>query len=59
MLDEADVTGQIIAFGVNCTNPRYINQLIEIFKKANSENKTKREIIIYPNSGEIWDKKNK
>ncbi|XP_078163947.1 homocysteine S-methyltransferase family protein isoform X1 [Carex rostrata] len=40
----------ISAVGVNCTSPHFIDKLIYEFKKF-----TKKPIVVYPNSGEIWD----
>lgn len=45
----------IFAIGVNCTAPKYISGLIETIK---SEIGTQK-IIIYPNSGEAYNAKNK
>lgn len=41
---------QLVAIGVNCTAPEHIGGLIEILA-----GETKKPIIVYPNSGEIWD----
>jgi homocysteine S-methyltransferase len=46
LLDPVD---QIIAVGVNCTAPRYIEPLIREIRTA-----TKKRIAVYPNSGETW-----
>ncbi|WP_350449087.1 homocysteine S-methyltransferase [Paracidobacterium acidisoli] len=45
-----DHSPQAIAVGVNCTPPRLITSLIE-----EAENGRSRPVIVYPNSGEIWD----
>jgi homocysteine S-methyltransferase len=45
---------QIIAVGVNCTAPHYIESLIKIAAAS-----TDKLIIVYPNKGEAWDAKNK
>lgn len=45
----------IIAIGVNCTSPKYISSLI---KNIKSEIRDKK-IIIYPNSGEVYNAKTK
>lgn len=45
-----DSNPQVAAIGINCTSPRYINGLIR-----NLYNATKKPIIVYPNSGEIYD----
>ena len=42
---------QIVAIGVNCTAPKYISSLI---KKIRSSAPSK-QVIIYPNSGELYD----
>jgi len=41
---------QIIAVGINCTQPRLILPLIGELKKS-----TRKPIVVYPNSGEGWD----
>ncbi len=41
---------QVAAIGVNCSSPLYIPSLIQEIKK-----KTDKPIIVYPNSGEIYD----
>ncbi len=41
---------QIAAIGINCTSPKYISSLIREAKKA-----TNKPILVYPNSGEIYD----
>ena len=47
--------GNIIAIGVNCTAPRHISSLITRIKEKSGEKK----IIIYPNSGEVYDAESK
>lgn len=47
VLDEAP---QIAAIGVNCTAPKYVESLIYEIQKA-----TDKPIVVYPNSGEIYD----
>ena len=41
---------QIVALGVNCTPPRFIEGLIQAFKEASD-----KPVVVYPNSGEGWD----
>lgn len=43
---------QVIAIGVNCIDPSYGEGLIKQMKKS-----TEKPIIIYANSGEVWDTK--
>jgi homocysteine S-methyltransferase len=45
---------QVIAIGVNCTHPKYVSFLIGELKKA-----THKPIVVYPNSGEGWDARNR
>jgi homocysteine S-methyltransferase len=45
-----DSVPQIVAVGVNCTAPRFITPLIRQIRSA-----TTKPIVVYPNSGEIWD----
>lgn len=47
LLDGSD---QVLAVGVNCTQPRLISGLIGVAKTA-----THKPIFVYPNSGETWD----
>lgn len=46
----ADACDQIVAVGVNCTAPRYIESLLHIARSA-----TDKPLLCYPNSGERWD----
>ena len=46
----ANSSEQVIAAGVNCTAPAYIDSLIKIAVTA-----TDKPIIVYPNKGEVWD----
>jgi homocysteine S-methyltransferase len=41
---------QVVAIGVNCTAPQYIASLVEI-----AAARTKKPIVVYPNSGERYD----
>jgi homocysteine S-methyltransferase len=41
---------QIIAIGINCTAPALISPLLRELSPA-----TAKPIVVYPNSGEIWD----
>ncbi|MES9727255.1 MULTISPECIES: homocysteine S-methyltransferase [Bacillus] len=45
---------QIAAVGVNCTPPQFITSLIQEMKKG-----TSKPIVVYPNSGEIYDPEEK
>jgi len=45
---------QVLAIGVNCTHPKYIPSLIGELK-----NVPHKPIVVYPNSGEGWDAKNR
>lgn len=42
---------QVVAVGINCTAPRYISSLIEEAQRGAPT----KSIIVYPNSGEIYD----
>ncbi len=41
---------QVGAIGINCTEPRYVSELIAEIRSA-----TQKPIVVYPNSGEIYD----
>lgn len=45
-----DTYQQVAAIGVNCTDPQYIESLIEKIKAA-----TDKPIIVYPNGGQHYD----
>jgi homocysteine S-methyltransferase len=45
-----DKQKQVIAIGINCTQPKFIRPLIGELKRA-----TRKPIVVYPNSGEGWD----
>ncbi len=41
---------QVVAIGINCTAPKYIPGLVRNFRKSSN-----KPILVYPNSGEIYD----
>lgn len=43
-------TAQVAAIGINCTSPYYVENLIREIKKV-----TDKPIIVYPNSGEVYN----
>jgi homocysteine S-methyltransferase len=45
-----DGAANLAAVGVNCTPPQFISSLIERVREV-----TRRPIIVYPNSGEVYD----
>lgn len=45
-----DSLEQVVAVGVNCTQPRLISELIRAAKES-----TAKPVLVYPNSGETWD----
>ena len=45
----------VFAVGVNCTAPRYISDIISVLSKSVPDKK----IIVYPNSGEVYDPERK
>lgn len=46
----ADACAQVLAVGVNCTAPRFVEELVERAGVA-----TQKPLLCYPNSGEAWD----
>ena len=44
----------VFAIGVNCTAPKYISELLRRIKSTSD-----RRVVIYPNSGEVYDPANK
>ncbi|MBW7886050.1 MAG: homocysteine S-methyltransferase family protein, partial [Caldilineaceae bacterium] len=49
----ANRSAQIVAVGINCTAPRYIEELL-----ATGCSVTGKPLLCYPNSGERWDAAN-
>ena len=45
---------QVVAVGVNCTQPRFIGPLIGEIRSASH-----KPIFVYPNSGELWNAENR
>jgi len=43
----------VLAVGINCTQPQYVSHLIDLIKGSVKNKK----IVVYPNSGEIYDAK--
>lgn len=46
----ADTSEQIVAVGLNCTPPRFVESLLR-----SAAGWTVKPLVAYPNSGEIWD----
>ncbi|KAI8089663.1 Homocysteine S-methyltransferase [Halteromyces radiatus] len=44
---------QVVAIGVNCTSLKYITSLVTIL--ADKQRQTNKAVLVYPNSGAIWD----
>ncbi|CAH8266745.1 unnamed protein product [Arabidopsis lyrata] len=53
-LEALNKSNNIYAVGINCAPPQFIENLICKFAKL-----TKKAIVVYPNSGEVWDGKAK
>ncbi|XP_031491503.1 homocysteine S-methyltransferase 1 [Nymphaea colorata] len=49
-LDILNKSEKVNAVGINCTPPHLIENLILMFRKL-----TEKAIVVYPNSGEVWD----
>ncbi|MFZ4660836.1 MAG: homocysteine S-methyltransferase [Caldilineaceae bacterium] len=52
-VEMAAASPQIVAVGVNCTPPRYIESLLQ-----QATTVTQKPLLTYPNSGEHWDAAN-
>jgi len=46
----AERSSRVLAVGVNCTAPQYVDELL-----ARARSATSKPLIVYPNSGERWD----
>ncbi|OIW02351.1 hypothetical protein TanjilG_11247 [Lupinus angustifolius] len=53
-LEVVNKSNRVDAVGINCAPPHFIGNIISKFKQL-----TKKVIVVYPNSGEIWDGKGK
>lgn len=51
---DADAVDEVVAVGINCAHPSEVLGAIEAARAA-----TDRPIVVYPNSGEEWDAKNR
>ncbi len=49
-LAQAAVSPQVVAVGVNCTPPRFVESLLRSARPL-----TDKPLLCYPNSGEVWD----
>eukprot|EP01084_Bolivina_argentea_P086393 156156_1 len=49
----------VVGIGFNCTHPKYINDLLKLTNKCVKKYDKEFILIVYPNSGEEWDGKNK
>lgn len=47
----AAASDQVVAVGINCTQPEYISNLL---RNISDDIKRKKSIVVYPNSGEDW-----
>jgi len=45
-----DAEPQVVAMGVNCVDPALVTSLVRTIAAA-----TKKPIVVYPNSGEVWN----
>lgn len=46
----ADAVQRVVAVGVNCTAPRFVAELVDEIRRV-----TAKPIVVYPNSGELYD----
>ncbi|KAM7468361.1 hypothetical protein LguiB_015923 [Lonicera macranthoides] len=49
-LDVINQSSRVTAAGINCAPPHFVHTLVQKFKEL-----TAKIIVVYPNSGEIWD----
>ena len=49
-IELADQCPQVVAAGINCTAPEFVEPLLSIASRI-----TKKDLIAYPNRGETWD----
>jgi homocysteine S-methyltransferase len=51
---ELDSVSDVVAVGINCTAPRYVSSLVAAVRAV-----TDKAIVVYPNSGEVYDARTK
>ncbi|KAK9276153.1 hypothetical protein L1049_005684 [Liquidambar formosana] len=49
-LDIINKSSKVNAVGINCAPPHFVDSLIRKFREL-----TEKPIVVYPNSGEVWD----
>ncbi|KAI3744335.1 hypothetical protein L1987_57414 [Smallanthus sonchifolius] len=49
-LQVLNTSQRIAAVGINCAPPQFVHSLVQKFNEL-----TRKVIVVYPNSGEIWD----
>lgn len=49
-LDIINCSNKVSAVGINCAPPHFVQGLVQKFKEL-----TGKVIVVYPNSGEVWD----
>ncbi|XP_076899591.1 homocysteine S-methyltransferase 1-like [Bidens hawaiensis] len=49
-LEVINTSEKIAAVGINCAPPQFVHSLVQKFNEL-----TRKVIVVYPNSGEIWD----
>lgn len=54
-LDALKDVEHIFSTGINCTKPRYVEQLFSSVYEYNKKNSNNRAMIAYPDGGEEWD----
>jgi homocysteine S-methyltransferase len=54
VLERCDSTAALVAVGINCTAPEHVPSLIRNARAA-----TTKPIVVYPNSGELFDARSK
>lgn len=53
----SNTSSNVNSFGVgfNCTDPSHISGLLEAVSDFNNGRKSNRPVVVYPNSGEVWN----
>ena len=52
ILEESSLSNQSVAIGVNCTDPRFVENIIRSMRETCNKG---RVLIAYPNLGETWE----
>ncbi|KAG2228425.1 hypothetical protein INT48_004918, partial [Thamnidium elegans] len=54
-LDVLNDTDEVFAIGINCTKPKFVEQLLSTVHRFNEKKGNNKALLAYPDGGEEWD----